>query len=267
MQTKMLNATPPRHTAPHETVAAVTPPDVTASRQAVSHEEYLESVRQIAVLRLNDDLSARPLRAAKLVYGSGPASVRGQCIFAAWDAGVRRDFLEICAQGEESPVQLAGTTIHELAHCLAGPDAGHGKNWRAAAHRLGLENAKAAGQEYRPTDFASDLWAQVAAIAQPTDGSPAFHGEIGSTGVHTKPCPLGIGTRRGKSRGPGSGSRLRLFVCDCVRPLRLRVASRDDYLSVQCLDCKGRFHRIRPESHDEISPATGSAETKWSKSR
>jgi hypothetical protein len=40
-------------------------------------------------------------------------------------------------------------------------------------------------------------------------------------------------------KGPGSGSRLRLWICECVPPVRLRVA-RDD-LEARCLCCHTNF--------------------------
>lgn len=56
-----------------------------------------------------------------------------------------------------------------------------------------------------------------------------------------RPCPLGIGTRGGKSRGAGSGSRLRLWVCGCDEPVKVRVAS-DDFRAT-CERCASSFTR------------------------
>lgn len=183
--------------------------------------------------------------AAKLVYGSGRPGVRGTTWFARWNLGEKTDFIEISAFGEESPVQLAGTTLHELAHALAGPFAGHDKRWKAAAARLGLLRAEAAGQCYDPSHLATPLRDAIHALAGPTDGSP-FIGEIRRT---SGLCSLGIGTRGGRSRGPGSGSRLRLFVCDCNPPVRVRVA-RDEFLAT-CLKCSKPFHRTQSAEHQE----------------
>jgi hypothetical protein len=47
----------------------------------------------------------------------------------------RVDVIEIAATAQESWVQLAGTVVHELGHVLAGWNAGHGKDWKAAAQR------------------------------------------------------------------------------------------------------------------------------------
>ncbi len=76
--------------------------------------------------------------------------------------------------GEESHVHLAGTTIHELAHTLAGPGSGHGPAWKAACAELGLEVAQAAGQAYQPDHFDASVWARIEALPHPSDGRPTF---------------------------------------------------------------------------------------------
>ncbi len=38
---------------------------------------------------------------------------------------------------EDSEEQVIDTVLHEIAHALAGPDAGHGPRWKAIARRLG----------------------------------------------------------------------------------------------------------------------------------
>ena len=38
---------------------------------------------------------------------------------------------------EGTPEQIADTILHEIAHALAGPGAGHGPAWKAVARRLG----------------------------------------------------------------------------------------------------------------------------------
>lgn len=151
----------------------------------------------------------------------------------------------MAATGEESPVQLAGTTIHETAHVLAGPGAGHGASWRVACRTLGLAHAEAAGQAYAPEHFAADVWPAIAAVPIPTDGVPAFASRgvrpaVGFPVAPTpRPCPLGIGTRGGRSRGTGSGSRLRLWMCECR--VKVRVAS-DDFRAT-CTRCASAFTR------------------------
>jgi len=208
----------------------------------MTHEAFVHAVRGIVCTRLPDAERARLLD-AKLVYGRGERGLRGVTCFSAWKNGREHDFIEVCAAGEESTVQLAGTTIHELAHCLAGPGAGHGKEWKGACERLGLRRAMAAGHVYLAAGFVVDVRLAIAALPAPIDGAPAFNGAMRGPTLLTlagpRPCSLGIGTRGGKSRGPGSGSRQRLWVCAC--PVRVRVAS-DDFQAT-CTRCGTAFTR------------------------
>jgi len=55
-----------------------------------------------------------------------------------------------------------------------------------------------------------------------------------------RPCGAGVGAKGGKSRGAGSGSRLRKFVCDCG--VIARVA-RDEFHAT-CSDCSTAFKRV-----------------------
>ena len=206
----------------------------------MTHEQFIHAVRELATSRIMDEVKRQRLLTAKLTYGSGPSGHRGICFFAVWEQKSRLEFIEICANGEVSTTQLAGTTIHELAHCLAGPAAGHGRAWRSAARSLGLVRSLAADQAYCETDFEATLWDKIVAIASPTDGRPAFR-DAASRSIRA--CPVGAGTRGGKSRGPGSGSRLRLFVCDCNPPIRVRVARDEDSFSALCLTCGSAFKR------------------------
>jgi hypothetical protein len=208
--------------------------------EIVTHEWYIHAVRDIAVSRLNE-ADRRKLLAAKLVYGAGARrAARGICFYDAWQSEEDYALLEICAFGEESLVQLVGTTIHELAHCLAGVATGHGNRWKSACRALGLTRSQAAGQAYSEKDFDCDLWSHIALLATPSDGIPARKRQ---GQPQARPCPLGIGTHGGTSRGAGSGSRLRLYMCECLdRPFRVRVA-RDDFRA-QCLFCGTIFQRV-----------------------
>jgi hypothetical protein len=187
----------------------------------VSHEAYIHSVRSLAIARLTDEGERKALEEAKLVYGCGNTGLRGVTHFGAWKNGSphAHALAEVCAFGESDPVQLAGTCIHELAHILAGPGAGHGPKWKAACAKLGLRFCKAAGTKYTPACFAQDVRIGIASLHKPTDGKPlAREGiEIPGLGLLTapRPCSHGIGSRGGKSRGKGSGSRLRKWVCGC----------------------------------------------------
>lgn len=213
---------------------------------SVTHEQYISAIRDAVLTRLGDHDRARILRRVKMVYGAGLGlgGGRGVTIYGRWDDGDRLDLVEVCAMGEQSDVQLAGTVVHELGHVIAGHGAGHDKAWKQACHLLGLTTAEASGQDYTPDAFAADLWAAVQSIPRPNDGKPVTAWTL-SPGLPTaklpRPCSQGVGTRGGKSRGPGSGSRLRLYECECPKPVKVRVAS-DDF-DATCNLCGASFAR------------------------
>jgi len=227
-------------------------PPPTLGAPTMTHEAFVHAVRAIAVDRIAEHETRERLLAAKLAYGTGDGRYRGICYYRSWRNGTEHDLIEVAATGEESPVQLAGTTIHETAHVLAGPGAGHGAAWRTACRALGLSHAEAAGQAYAPEHFAPEIWPAIAAVPVPTDGVPAFPSRRGRPTVGlpvaptARPCPLGIGTRGGRSRGAGSGSRLRLWMCECS--VKVRVAS-DDFRAT-CGRCGSAFTRaVREAGH------------------
>lgn len=208
-----------------------------------THEAFIQAVACAAIARLDDAAARERLAAIKLVYGSGPEGTRGVTFFGRWgvaSAQEARPFVEVSAFGQESITQLAGTTVHELAHVLAGPQAGHGKAWREACEALGLRRARAAGHVYHWANFACDLRWAIQAIPRPSDGQPvaSLSGLFGAPRM--KPCALGIGTRGGKSRGKGSGSRMRLWQCSCGQ--KVRVAS-DNFEAVHT-PCGTGFDRV-----------------------
>lgn len=227
----------------------------------MTHLEYVQAVRDIVVTRLNAEEQATIARAT-LVYGAGSGTnARGLTFYGAWTCAsgkcehqggehgtppARADLVEICAFGEDSLVQLAGTTIHELAHVLAGVGHGHDKAWAAACVKLGLRRCKAAGTHYVPALFSPDIRERIAALPAPSDGSPRslvnlgfvaiplnLQGKIGARG-----CTAGQGARGGKSHGKGSG-RMRKYVCGCEHPVIVRVA-RDDF-AAHCDHCGEPF--------------------------
>jgi hypothetical protein len=208
----------------------------------LTREAFVQAVRSI-VLPLLPEEERAPLANAKLMYGVGQSGTRGVTYFNAWNNGTGKVCaVEICAMSEESPVQLAGTTIHELAHVLAGAGAGHDKEWKAACARLGLRNAMAAGHTYRLASFSPRIRVALANLFVLADGSPSFglfHGAGITKGP--RPCGAGIGTRGGKSRGAGSGSRLRLWECACAPAVKVRVA-RDDF-DATCNVCSESFQQ------------------------
>lgn len=209
-----------------------------------THEQFVQSVAQIACSRLSST-DACKCNAIKLAYGAGPDGTRGVTYYDRWGTvDGEAPFVAINALYQESLVQLAGTTIHELGHVLAGWDAGHGPEWKAACEKLGLRRVKAAGTEYKYAMFDKDIRAFIVGLPEPTDGKPKslWNGQkIGKAKSGPKPCTAAVGVRGGTSRGVGSGSRLRLFLCECEPPLRVRVAR--DAFNCTCNDCHATFHR------------------------
>lgn len=200
----------------------------------LTHEGFVHAVAQLGIARLAEEEQAQAKR-MKLAYGAGERGLRGITYYDRWksDKDEMLAFVEVCAHGEENPVQLAGTTLHELGHVLAGPKAGHDKEWKLACERLGLRRIKAAGTAYQLAMFHPEIREQVATlITRLSDGRPHVPELMGL--VKIRPCSQGIGTRGGKSRGVGSGSRLRKYVCaHCGQILRastdeLRATHDDD---------------------------------------
>jgi hypothetical protein len=184
-----------------------------------THEAFIHAVRAIVLPRVADTSQRARLAEAKLVYGAGHAmGARGVTFYGASTNGMPgHDFLEVCAAGEETTVQLAGTTIHELAHCLAGNTAGHASEWKAACKTLGLIHAEAAGQSYAPEHFAADVWAAISAFPTPDDGRPTFANRGRGPGMIAGPATLSAWHRH--PRRPVPRRRLRL----AAPPLALRL--------------------------------------------
>lgn len=184
-----------------------------------THEQFIQSIVSLALPRLND-LERKEVKDAKIVYGAGQSSLRGVTYYKRWENGGGPDhghsFVEICAFGESDPVQIAGTTLHELSHVAAGYDAGHGKVWKETCERLGLRLAKAAGHNYTMAGFDPDMRHAIAALESPVDGKPIGlgHGGLILKPRNPRPCGSVIGVKGGASRGKGSGSRLLKVECD-----------------------------------------------------
>jgi hypothetical protein len=125
------------------------PPPATVAEGAatpdpLTHEDYLHAVRDVLAARLNEPERIRAL-GAELLYGAGRPSVFGICFYNRWKREQTHDVIEISAFNEESAEQLWETLAHELAHVVAGHNAGHGPKWKAAARRLGLRHPAASG--------------------------------------------------------------------------------------------------------------------------
>ncbi len=210
----------------------------------ITREVYIHSVRDVALSLADISADQRAhLTAIKLVYGTGYKSgARGVTYYDAWAAGnaSAAPLIEICAFNEESLVQLAGTTIHELGHALAGKGKGHGKEWREACYHLGLRRMKAAGTHYIAALFAPKLREAIASLPVPSDGRAVNWSDTGPVAVKVRGCSAGHGSRGGKTGGPGSGSRLRKWHCAPCGVIA-RVAS-DDFRAL-CGHCGGPFSR------------------------
>lgn len=193
----------------------------------MTHEAFIQAVRTAAA----NSPALLPgerdkVLAIKLMYGIGSRGLRGVTYYGKWHTlghGTGKpsaacsdcppvDLAEVCAVGEESPVQLAGTTVHELGHVLAGKGVGHAKKWKEACARLGLRHVKAAGTMYLMVSFQPRIREVIAAMGTPTDGKPAFADGTQAKGMQGV-CTQGIGTRGGVSRGVGSGSRMLKVAC------------------------------------------------------
>lgn len=211
-----------------------------------THEQFVQNVAQIACSRLSS-ADASTCANIKLAYGAGPDGVRGVTYYNRWgNASTDHPFVAINALHQVSLVQLAGTTIHELGHVLAGWSAGHGLLWHEACEKLGLRRIRAGGTDYKWAMFDRDIRSFIHSLPKPTDGEPkALFGDVSqhigkakSRGT-PKPCAAGIGTRGGTSRGAGSGSRLRLWQCGCEPPIKVRVAR--DAFDCTCNTCASNF--------------------------
>jgi len=224
-----------------------------------THEEYLARVRTLAIRHATTtgtitEAEAETLSRARMVYGLGTGRDRGITVYQAWQNGTTDpvSLVEIAATAEESWIQLTGTTIHELGHVLAGWTAGHGPEWKNAAERLGLRHPMAAGQKYLLSQLEPTVRIGAHAAAQSlADGNPQFKMALGVQAVQLptapRPCSQGIGTRGGTSRGAGSGSRMRKYVCSCSehdgKPGPWIVRAATDNLSAHCDICDSAFTR------------------------
>lgn len=216
--------------------------------QHVTHEQFIQTVRDLAVkysTGLSTEALSRVAR-AKLLYGRGHFGLRGVTQYGGWQNGDKDELIEVCAASEEHWVQLAGTTIHELAHAATGIGHGHGKSWKQACAGLGLRVVYAAGTDYKLANFSPALRFALVALDKPADGAPlnALTQPGGLANIKARPCAAGVGVRGGKSRGPGSGSRLRKYVCDGfvdAVPHGQIIRASTDTLDATCNVCGGLF--------------------------
>ena len=217
--------------------------------QQLATQAFIRAVADLGIARLNSDDKAQASK-AMLTYGAGKANLRGVTYFNAWKQGEddSHAFVEVCAMGQSDPVQLAGTTLHEIGHVLAGHAAGHSKDWKAACDKLGLRRIKAAGTEYRLAMFHPDIRPAIVELINKLEkAAPAFRitGVPGVKGAKLAPCPSGIGTRGGTSRGAGSGSRMLKLDCTACNAV-WRMSGKWAEQAKQC-PCCGSQDINKPE--------------------
>lgn len=207
---------------------------------SLTRKGYLRIVMQVIIYggRLNEE-ERKKLLSTELLYGMAGPGVYGTCLYERWFRDGVQDVIQVSAFVGETLLEKWITIAHELGHVLAGQGKGHGPEWKTAARRLGLLNPKATDVGCID-DLDADLVKVLQAIPLPTDGQPICDAPGGSRTTTVGGCKAGIGTRDGKTHGPGTG-RLRLWLCQCPRPYRVRVAS-DDFRA-RCLNCGALFKR------------------------
>jgi len=229
---------------------------------ATTHEQYVQAIYRLALKAKLTQQQKSVLRQVKITYGDRRPGVYGTTHFGQWHPtaccggkrkpkGHAHPLVTIAAMPGETSLELCNTVVHELGHVLAGIGKGHGPEWVAACKALGLANAKAMGAADGWSDFSPALRKGLRGLGLPTDGAPiAVKLALNDSGVPelvpadpgprpVRTCGAGIGTKGGKSRGAGAGSRYLLWECQCEQPTKLRTTRKD--LRVRCLDCKRNF--------------------------
>jgi hypothetical protein len=214
-----------------------------------THESFINRIREVVLNNAKDNLSKTQIeiiKSVKLCYGGTDGNIRGITVFDNWQKGKDSAPL-ICINPicQSSYIQIFGTVIHELSHAIIPFEHGHDKVWKEACGLLGLVDAKAAGQDYQQSCIEPSLFKKLNKIAKPTDGLPNNKPRLNAkTNKFTPaPCSHGQGSRGGKSRGKGSGSRMKKYICICEPPIIIRHAGDD--LDCRCNVCKENFYQPR----------------------
>lgn len=255
--------------------------------KVVTHEDYVAAIVKLALKQPGlSPADRRVIEASKITYGADASSgLRGRTYHEHWHRHGSKSpscIVEVCATGQESPLQLCGTTLHEIGHVIAGVGHGHDATWKEACARVGLGQPdapiSAAGTEYSWVMFEPKLRAKLQALAEPNEGKPVV--PKGET-VSVRVCLAGQGAKGGKSHGAGSGSRLLLWECQCgpdtrwkppatgkdmaPKPVKLRHAGRD--LEVTCKRCGYDFELIESSLPPAHTNGAGNAGTLTAKRR
>lgn len=160
----------------------------------------------------------------RIFYSYGDSeNLRGVTRFGVWSSDGEKsgEVVEVFGAAQECLLQVAGTTIHEVAHVLAGLAAGHGKSWKGECEKLGLTGGvKAVGTVYAPEMFDRKILKAIQALPAPVEGGPVKRGRSVQApfyavvpGFQPGPCRSSRGAKGGKSSGRGSGSRMLKCVC------------------------------------------------------
>lgn len=182
----------------------------------MTHEDYLAAIVD-AVAGYTPEHAAA-IRATRVVYGTGAgrAGVLGTCFYEGWQNGHPEpvSMVEICAFEQDTPSQIAVTTVHELAHAVAPRGAGHGRTWKQVARTLGLAAPSAVSTGAETWDaFTPAVRGILESLPVPDDGKPLRVALPGRRRKGPRPCSAGNGARGGRSRGQGSGSRMIRCAC------------------------------------------------------
>ena len=218
-----------------------------------THDAYIADVARLAIRHVGrDSEEAAIIRSVRLAYGDGEHGTMGITRFDMWkDAeGKSRHWCAVCATCQpDGAFLLAETVLHELGHAVAGRMAAHGDDWRKVCAKLGLIDAKATYSHGDKPAFSERMAAWLAALPEPNEGKPTRGapapasgggGPLGPIVPVIRPCGAGIGTKGGKSRGPGSGTRNVAHACGC-RTIHAAVSKRP--LRALCIDCAQPFVR------------------------
>ena len=183
-----------------------------AVTRVVTHEDYLAAVT--AVVCGQNPALAEALSEVRLVFGSGPRRRALDPLHRVWNGGEAVEplpLVEIAAIGGLAPAETCHVVLHELAHVLA-PGCGHGKEWRYAARQVGLLRPRARPDIGELADWSAISAAirpALQALPEPTERAPAEY----FSDWHRRGCSAGYGTRGGRSRGEGAGSRYLKVMC------------------------------------------------------
>jgi hypothetical protein len=178
---------------------------------------------------------APPLSEVALAYSfptKGAASGTSGSVLGQWIGGKVEDspngeqqLIVVHPRLWKDPAEVVGVLAHEMCHA-ATPGDGHGARFAALAKRIGLvgkPTCAGAGAEFR-------AWVDAEFSRQTLPPFPA-----GAVAIHKRKV---------------QGTRMRLYECGCVPPVKVRCA-RDD-LRAECQDCGEPFELKQPKTGPRV---------------